>query len=126
MVYICPEDIDYKTRYEIRTFVVFTQRKKKEDIKELEEKCLSFENEELSLEQENDSLRLALTIIVQEKNERDIRHRRQMIAGPLWKTPCGEKYKQQLSTTEPEFYLQLTDTIFSLKALYAGFWKLLG
>jgi len=73
MVYICPEDIDYKTRYEIRTFVVFTQRKKKEDIKELEEKCLSFENEELSLEQENDSLRLTLKIIVQEKNDCDSR-----------------------------------------------------
>ena len=29
---------------------------------ELEEKCLTFESRDLSLEQENDSLRLALTI----------------------------------------------------------------
>ena len=42
-------------------------------IEELEEKCLSFENRALSLEQENDSLRLALKIIVQEKNECDSR-----------------------------------------------------
>ena len=34
---------------------------------------LSFENRALSLEQENESLRLALKIIVQEKNECDSR-----------------------------------------------------
>ena len=45
--------------------------KKGKDIEELEEKCLTFENRVLSLEQENDSLRLALKIIVQEKNECD-------------------------------------------------------
>ena len=38
-------------------------------IKELEEKCLTFEGRVLSLEQENDSLRLALTIIMQEKSD---------------------------------------------------------
>ena len=38
--------------------------KKKKDIEELEEKCLSFENRVFSLEQENDLLRLALKIMV--------------------------------------------------------------
>ena len=50
-----------------------TLHKKEKVIEELEEKCLSFENRALSLEQENDSLRLALKIIVQEKNECDSR-----------------------------------------------------
>ena len=48
-------------------------RKKEKDIDELEGKCLSFENRMFCLEQENDSLRLALKIIVQEKNECDSR-----------------------------------------------------
>ena len=48
-----------------------TVRKKEKEIEELEEKCLSFENRALSLEQENGSLRLALKIIVHEKNECD-------------------------------------------------------
>ena len=38
-------------------------------IKELEGKCLTFESRVLSLEQENDSLRLALTIIMQENSD---------------------------------------------------------
>ena len=47
---------------------------KKKKIEELEEKCISFENRALSLEQENDSLRLASKIIVQKKkNECDSR-----------------------------------------------------
>ena len=45
------EDIDYKTRYE---HLLSTLRKKEKEIDELEEKCLSFENRALSLEQEND------------------------------------------------------------------------
>ena len=49
--------------------------------KEIEEKCLSFENRALSLEQENDSLRLALKIIVQERNECDSRPQK---AGECW------------------------------------------
>ena len=64
------ESIDHKTRYE---HLLSTLRKKEKEIEELEEKCLSFENQALSLEQENDSLRLALKIIVQEKNECDSR-----------------------------------------------------
>ena len=56
------ESIDHKTRYE---HLLSTLRKKEKEIEELEEKCLSFENRALSLEQENDSLRLALKIIVQ-------------------------------------------------------------
>ena len=40
-------------------------------IRELEENCLTFESRVLSLEQENDSLRLALTIIVQDKSGLD-------------------------------------------------------
>ena len=62
--------VDYNTRYE---HLLSTLRKKEKEIEELEEKCLSFENRGLSLEQENDSLRLALKIIVQEKNECDSR-----------------------------------------------------
>ena len=64
------EDIDYKTRYE---HLLSTLCKKEKEIDELEEKCLSFENRALSLEQENDSLRLALKIIVHERNECDSR-----------------------------------------------------
>ena len=60
--------IDYKTRHD---YLLSSLRKKEKDIEELEEKCLSFENRVLSLEQENDLLRLALQIIVQEKNECD-------------------------------------------------------
>ena len=67
---VATEGIDYKTRYE---HLLSTFRKKEKEIEELEEKCLSFENRALSLEQENDSLRLALKIIVQEKNECDSR-----------------------------------------------------
>ena len=62
--------VDYNTRYE---HLLSTLRKKEKEIEELEEKCLSFENRGLSLEQENDSLRLALKIIVQEKNKCDSR-----------------------------------------------------
>ena len=67
---VATEGIDYKTRYE---HLLSTLRKKEKVIEELEEKCLSFENRALSLEQENDSLRLALKIIVREKNECDSR-----------------------------------------------------
>ena len=67
---VAAEDIDYKTRYD---HLLSSLRKKEKDIEQLEEKCLSFENRVLSLEQENDSLRLALKIIVQEKNECDSR-----------------------------------------------------
>ena len=62
---VSAEGIDYKTRHDY----LLSSLRKKENIEELEEKCLSFENRVLSLEQENDSLRLALQIIVQEKNE---------------------------------------------------------
>ena len=59
---VATEGIDYKTRCE---HLLSTLRKKEREIEELEEKCLSFENRALSLEQENDSLRLApLRIIV--------------------------------------------------------------
>ena len=67
---VATEGIDYKTRYE---HLLSTLQKKEKVVEELEEKCLSFENRALSLEQENDSLRLALKIIVQEKNECDSR-----------------------------------------------------
>ena len=67
---VATEGIDYKTRYE---HLLSTLRKKGKKIEELEEKCISFENRALSLEQENDSLRLASKIIVQEKNECDSR-----------------------------------------------------
>lgn len=67
---VATEGIDYKTRCE---HLLSTLRKKEKKIEELEEKCISFENRALSLEQENDSLRLASKIIVQEKNECDSR-----------------------------------------------------
>ncbi|XP_067030123.1 uncharacterized protein [Acropora muricata] len=67
---VSAEGIDYKTRHD---YLLSSLRKKEKDIEELEEKCLSFENRVLSLEQENDSLRLALQIIVQEKNVCDSR-----------------------------------------------------
>ena len=67
---VATEGIDYEARY---AHLLSNLRKKRKGIEELEEKCLSFENRALSLEQENDSLRLALKIIVQEKNECDSR-----------------------------------------------------
>ena len=75
---VATDGIDYKTRYE---HLLATSRKKEKEIEELEEKSLSFENRALSLEQENDSLRLALKIIVREKNECDSRPQ---TAGDLW------------------------------------------
>ena len=62
----CSELVDYKKRCET---LLSSVSKKDNAIKELEEKCLTFESHVLSLEQENDSLRLALTIIMQEKSE---------------------------------------------------------
>ena len=56
---VITEGIDYKTRYE---HLLSTLRQKGKEIEELEEKCLSFENRALSLEQENDSSRLVLKI----------------------------------------------------------------
>ena len=49
---VSAEGIDYKTRHD---YLLSSLRKKEKDIEELEEKCLSFENRVLSLEQENDS-----------------------------------------------------------------------
>ena len=51
-------------------------KKKKRSNEELEKKCLSFENRALSSEQEVNSLRLALKITVQEKNECDSRQQK--------------------------------------------------
>ena len=51
-------------------------KKKKRSTEELEKKCLSFQNRASSLEQENNSLSLALKIIVQEKNECDSRQQK--------------------------------------------------
>ena len=62
----CTELLDYKKRCET---LLSSVSKKNNAIKDLEEKCLTFESRVLSLEQENDSLRLALTIIIQEKSE---------------------------------------------------------
>lgn len=62
----CTELLDYKKRCET---LLSSVSKKDNAIKELEEKCLTFESRVLSLEQENDSLRLALTIIMQEKSD---------------------------------------------------------
>ena len=62
----CTELLDYKKRCET---LLSSVSKKDNAIKELEEKCLTFESRVLSLEQENDSLRLALTIIMQENSD---------------------------------------------------------
>ena len=60
------ELLDYKKKFEK---LLSTISKKDNAINELEEKCLFFESRVLSLEQENDSLKLALTIITREKSE---------------------------------------------------------
>lgn len=62
----CSELLDYKKRCET---LLCSVSKKDNAIKDLEEKCLNFESRVLSLEQENESLRLALTIIMQEKSD---------------------------------------------------------
>ena len=63
----CTELLDYKKRCET---LLSSVSKKDNAIKELEEKCLTFESRVLSLEQEPDnSLRLVLTIIMQEKTD---------------------------------------------------------
>ena len=60
------ELLDYKKRCET---LLSSVSKKGNAIKDLEEKCLTYESRVLSLEQENGSFRLALTIIMQEKSE---------------------------------------------------------
>ena len=60
------ELLDYKKKCEK---VLSTISKKDNAINELEEKCLLLESRVLSLEQANDSLKLALTIITREKSE---------------------------------------------------------
>ena len=60
----CTELLDYKRRCET---LLSSLSKKDNAIKELEEKCLTFESRVLSLEQDNNSLRLALTIIIARK-----------------------------------------------------------
>ena len=60
------ELLDYKKKCEK---LLSTISKKDNAINELEEKCLFLESRVLSLEQENDSLKLALTIITREKSE---------------------------------------------------------
>lgn len=62
------ELLDYKKRCEK---LLSTISNKGNAIKELEEKSLFFESRALSLEQENDSLKLALAIIMREKGEVD-------------------------------------------------------
>ena len=64
----CTKLLDCRKRCET---LLSSVSKKDNAIRELEEKCLTFESRDLSLEQENDSLRLALTIIAQEKSEVD-------------------------------------------------------
>ena len=60
------ELLDYKKKCEK---LLSTISKKDNAVNELEEKCLFLESRVLSLEQENDSLKLALTIITREKSE---------------------------------------------------------
>ena len=62
----CTELLDYKKRCET---LLSSVSKKDNAIRDLEEKCLTFECRVLSLEQENDSLRLALILIMQEKSK---------------------------------------------------------
>ena len=65
------ELLDYKERCEQ---LIMTICKKDKIVEDLEEKCLSLENRAASLAQENDSLRLALNIIIQEKSEGKYHH----------------------------------------------------
>ena len=62
----CSELLDYKKRCET---LLSSVSKRDNAIKYLEEKCLTCESRVLSLEQDNESLRLALTIIMQEKSD---------------------------------------------------------
>ena len=67
------ELLDYKKRCEK---LLSTLSNKDNAIKDLEEKCLFFESRALSLEQENDSLKLALAIIMREKGDVDNNHQK--------------------------------------------------
>lgn len=67
------ELLDYKKRCEK---LLSTISNKDNAIKDLEEKCLFFESRALSLEQENDSLKLALAIIMREKGDVDNNHQK--------------------------------------------------
>ena len=60
------ELLDYKEMYEK---VLSTLSKKDNEIEVLEEKCFSYESQVLSLQQENDSLKLAMKIIMQERSK---------------------------------------------------------
>ena len=65
--------LDYKERCEQ---LIMTICKKDKIVEDLEEKCLSLENRAATLAQENDSLRLALDIIIQEKSEGKYHHQK--------------------------------------------------
>ena len=67
------ELLDYKERCEQLIMTICIKDKIVED---LEEKCLSLENRAATLAQENDSLRLALNIIIQEKSEGKYHHQK--------------------------------------------------
>ena len=67
------ELLDYKERYEK---VLSTLSKKDNEIEVLEEKCFSYESQVLSLQQENDSLKLAMKIIMQERSEGECRQQK--------------------------------------------------
>ena len=67
------ELLDYKKRCEK---LLSTISNKDNAIKDMEEKCLFFESRALSLEQENDSLKLALVIIMREKGDVDNNHQK--------------------------------------------------
>ena len=78
--------------------------KKERVIEELEEKCLSLENRAVPLEQENDSLRLALRLILQEKNEEDSHHQQEtnecfyQVKNSGTNVGCNKRNQRKMST----------------------------
>ena len=100
------------------------------EINELTLKIASLETRETSVEQENDSLKLALKIIMQEKSEGEcqlqdnqihevtVPQRNSKSAMPNKSKSKGKrKLASEISSSnvEPEFYLEATKTTFSLK-----------
>lgn len=73
------ELLDYKKKCEK---LLSTISKKDNAINELEEKCLLLESRVLSLEQENDSLKLALTSLREKRVKLKTINYNQVIVGP--------------------------------------------
>ena len=90
------ELLDYKKRCEK---LLSTISNKDNAIKDLEEKCLFFESRALSLEQENDSLKLALAIIMREKGDVDNNHQK---SSDCWSVEKPHPRRQMQNTARKQ------------------------